>query len=308
MKHDPMTTADVTVAICTHRRYRGALQALNSLVAQQECNATVRPMLVDNVPDYDSIDRRILVDAFEQLPNGILLTESQLGVSHARNRALYSCESPVIAYLDDDCRASPLWLSGLLSAYFSAGYEIGAVGGPVRGEWTEPPPAWLSAPLLPYLSLLDWGGARITVVPPRYLLGGNVLYSVDATRRIGGFKCHLGRIGGTLLSNEEMDICDRLRYAGTVLLYEPSALVNHIIDTSRLTQQWFRRRIFWQAISDVLLDASSGCARPLSSRLLRIPEPNDASFWNELKALYNLTISYATEFHLEDGSKERDAG
>lgn len=290
-----MRNLDVTVAICTYGRYNGAVRALESIASQATSNVVVQQIIVvDNAPDYASAARATFIDTAASFPRVRIIVEPQLGVSHARNRALYSCTSPLIAYLDDDCRASPQWLNALVSTYLSAGAGVGGVGGRVEGEWSVPPPPWLSAPLLQYLSLLDWGPARLPVLPPRYLLGGNVLYPVDDVKRVGGFRCYLGRIGDTLLSNEEVDLCDRLVYCGARLIYEPAALVTHVIDPSRLTVQWFRRRVFWQAISDVLLDSTRPSGSESRTKRLRISDSDNNTLWNELKTLYNATLRYAS--------------
>ena len=71
---------------------------------------------------------------------------------------------------------------------------------------------------------------------------------------VGGFTATLGRVGGglTLLSNEDVDIVDRIVDSGRAAIYAPGAAVTHRIDAARLTPEWFRRRAAWQAVSDFL--------------------------------------------------------
>jgi hypothetical protein len=54
------------------------------------------------------------------------------------------------------------------------------------------------------------------------------------------------------MSNDETELCRRLQSRGGRSGYTPTAVVDHVIDPGRLTQQWFRRRIAWQAVSEYL--------------------------------------------------------
>ena len=55
-----------------------------------------------------------------------------------------------------------------------------------------------------------------------------------------------------LLSNEETELVSRIRAAGYACVYAPSACVSHFVPASRLQQSWFRKRISWQAVSDLM--------------------------------------------------------
>jgi hypothetical protein len=66
---------------------------------------------------------------------------------------------------------------------------------------------------------------------------------------IGGFPAHLGRTGKSLLSNE--GVIDWItRAKGYKLFYDPANVIRHFIHADRLTPKWFRRRYFWQGVSD----------------------------------------------------------
>ena len=65
------------------------------------------------------------------------------------------------------------------------------------------------------------------------------------------FPENLGRIGQLLLSNEELIVSDRLRALGYDVLYNPEIVVHHRVHAERAKQSWLRRRVFWQAISDL---------------------------------------------------------
>jgi glucosyl-dolichyl phosphate glucuronosyltransferase len=69
--------------------------------------------------------------------------------------------------------------------------------------------------------------------------------------RVGLFDPALGRKGtASLLSNEETAL---LRAVGNDhTFYIPDMVVDHLVPHERLRADWFRKRVFWQAVSDVL--------------------------------------------------------
>ncbi len=166
--------------------------------------------------------------------------------------ALRESQSPVIAYIDDDAIARPDWLANIARFFAGAGSDVAAVGGPVEPIWEIPRPRWLHDNLLGYVGVLDWGDKTVEIGPRQSLIGCNVAYRKTAIEAIGAFRTDLGRQGHLLLSNEELDIHERLRAAGQRVFYSPDIQVRHRVPKSRLTPEWMRRRVFWQAISDLM--------------------------------------------------------
>lgn len=64
----------------------------------------------------------------------------------------------------------------------------------------------------------------------------------------------LGRSGSSLLSNEEVSLCKKLWNKGVQMYYAPDAVVYHRVPAVRATRRWLLRRIYWQGISDVVLE------------------------------------------------------
>ena len=242
----------ITAVICTFRRYDRLENALESLFAQTLEPERRRVLIVDNAPLTEGAAARAVAGYSGSLEVDVI-TEPKPGLSHARNAALRACSSDLIAYLDDDAIAAATWLSSLVRV-FEEERGVAVAGGRVSPIWESSRPKWLSNRLLGYLSLVDWAENRMEIVPPRWLAGTNIAYAAGPLRAIGGFRTDLGRRGNILLSNEELSTCEALRAAGYRVMYEPSARVEHLIPSERLTRSWFRQRAFWQAVSDVLMD------------------------------------------------------
>lgn len=241
-------TPELSAAICTHRRYHLLDGAIASLLPQ--AGAAVEVLVVDNSPGAPGS-----AEARARHEGGVRWIEEPLaGLSRARNAAIAAARAPVLAFLDDDARAAPGWAAGFLAGFARLGPAVACLGGRVRLSYASPPPPWLDRRLESFLSALDWGEETRPLAPGEWVAGASVAYRTEALRQAGGFSTALGRSGAalSLLSNDETELSERLAARGLLTGYTPLAEAEHLVDPSRLTQAWFRRRIAWQAVSDLL--------------------------------------------------------
>jgi glycosyltransferase involved in cell wall biosynthesis len=239
-----------SVAVCTYERYDCLGTCLAALERQLLPAPCFEVLVVDNSPDADRSAQE--ASKYAHIPNLRWVYEATPGLSNARNVAARIAQSPIVAYIDDDAFADPDWLERLIDAYDALGSKAVGVGGRVRPRFPVERPAWLSDELLGYLSVVDNGSETRLLRPGEWVAGANVSYRRDALLAVGGFSQALGRIGSgiSLMSNDETELAERLAKAGGEMGYAPTAAVEHLVDLSRLNQNWFRRRIAWQAVSD----------------------------------------------------------
>jgi glycosyltransferase involved in cell wall biosynthesis len=244
----------ITAVVCTYNRYAVLPKAIDSLVAQSLPPAQFNIMVVDNSPDPERA--AVFGRRFKGIRNLTYLVETTPGLSNARNRAARDCETPLIAYIDDDAVADAGWLREVAGAFEDGGPAVQIVGGRVDPLWGAPRPTWLHDSLLGHLSVVNWGGVRRPAGPGEWFAGTNISFRTKAILEHGGFAANLGRIGSgaSLLSNEEMHLLERIRGSGGRMVYAPDALVEHLVDPKRLTRAWFRKRSAWQAVSDFTMD------------------------------------------------------
>ena len=240
----------ITAAICTYDRYDLLDEALRSVADQQVAPDAFEILVIDNSPSAEA-------SAAEQVrhagtANLRWVHEPVAGLSNARNLAVRLARAPLIAFLDDDAVADTGWLDALARAFEVLGEGVGVVGGRVRPRWVASRPDWLSDDLLGYLSVVDLGAELRPLRAGEWVAGANIAYRTEALRQVGGFSLALGRVGAgiALMSNDEIELGDRLAAAGWATAYAPDAAVAHLVDPARATQAWFRRRIAWQAVSD----------------------------------------------------------
>jgi GT2 family glycosyltransferase/glycosyltransferase involved in cell wall biosynthesis len=242
----------LSAIICTYNRYDLLPEAIDSLLEQDVPAGLLEIIVVDNSPDQAGAAR--FGQRYAGLSNLTYLIEPKPGLSNARNIGTAAALGRIVAFIDDDARACQSWAQELLHAHAAFDGRAGIVGGPIVPRWTDEKPAWMGKPLLGYLSLVDLGHELRELSAGEWLAGCNISFDRASLIAAGGFSTRLGRMGSglTLLSNEEMEVSERVRAIGKLAIYAPKAVVEHVIPPERLTQNWFRRRAAWQAVSDLL--------------------------------------------------------
>ena len=236
---------ELSVVICTHDRYDALARSMRQLLDCADFSERCELVIVENTPRTRR--RPIAMPTRRNLRGTVCETQ---GLSAARNHGIAEARGSIIAFLDDDALVEPGWCSAILRRMHDE-TRLLALGGKVVPHYdSESLPAWYDGSLSGYLSCVDWG------MTPRYLragewvVGANIAFRRDAFIQHGLFDVNLGRRGtASLLSNEETALLARIGLDR--VFYDPAIAVQHIISVDRLTTRWFRRRVFWQAISDL---------------------------------------------------------
>jgi glucosyl-dolichyl phosphate glucuronosyltransferase len=262
----------LSAIICTYNRYGLLPEAIDSLIKQDIPAGLLEIIVVDNSPDQARAAR--FGQRYAGLSNLTYIVEPKPGLSNARNIGTAAALGRIAAFIDDDARACQSWAKELLNAHAAFDGRAGIVGGPIVPRWTDEKPAWLGKLLLGYLSLIDLGHELRELSAGEWLAGCNISFDRESLIAAGGFSTRLGRTGSgsTLLSNEEVEVSERVRAMGRLAIYAPKAVVEHVIPPERLTQSWFRRRAAWQAVSDLLSEPelAPALAEIASRRLSRM--------------------------------------
>ena len=244
-------TPAISAIICTHNRYKSVSATISSVLSQDVDRQDFEIIVVDNSTDAEQA--REFGARYDGIENFRYVHEPIPGLSNARNIGARLASAPIIAYLDDDAIAPPQWLRELSLGYQKFGDKAVIVGGPVEPVWVTPRPHWLTGDLEGFFSIVDHGSEMRELLPHEWLAGCNYSIRRDWLFAAGGFSTELGRKGAlSLLSNEETLVSESVRAKGGKIIYVPGAGVKHYIDPSRTSADWLKRRIAWQAVSDVL--------------------------------------------------------
>jgi glycosyltransferase involved in cell wall biosynthesis len=138
------------------------------------------------------------------------------GPAAARNAGAAAARGRWLAFLDDDCRPRPDWLSALQAHLEKEPQAL--VGGRTVNVLVDNP--WSAASQLLVDWLYTWYGARGG--GGRFFTTSNLAVATVEFRHLGGFDESFPHPGG-----EDRDLCERWAARGLPFDYAPEAIVDH---------------------------------------------------------------------------------
>ena len=248
-----MIGIEFSVIVCTYNRSEILPQCLKSLTEQKFPRDRFEIVVVDN---NSKDNTKGVVESFvKSSPITIkYVFEPKQGLSHARNRGVSESSGEVVAFIDDDSIVSPEWLKNVAEAFKIITPQPLCVGGKISLLWKVQKPLWFHDSKGGFLGELDYGSDIIPLKYPKTPYGGNMAFKKEFLIGIGGFDITLGRQGGLLLSNEEIDIFKKMFERGCYnVVYHPKAVIEHLVLDEKIQKVWFYRRHYWQGRSEVLM-------------------------------------------------------
>lgn len=263
----------LTVCVCTHNRAASLSACLQGLRRETVAPTEFEVLVVDSASSPDVA--RQVAHLVEAAPNAAYLRIERPGISLARNLGARCARAPWIAYIDDDAIPQPDWVETILDIAEGPN-PPSVIGGRILPLWEAPLPSWWPERLRGSLSIIEHpeSGEYRSADLPRSVepYAANMVVNVAALLNAGGFRTAIGRYGGALLSDEEVQLAWRLQDAGHSARHEPRMVVHHQIHANRLNPAWLLRRLYWQGASAVatrrLLGGGRSVWRDLPRRLL----------------------------------------
>lgn len=213
--------AAVSVVVPTFDRPAAVRRCLGSLLAQQlPAGAHLEVLVVD--------DGSAAPLALDTPPRGGAVTlrvirQDNQGPAAARNTGLRAAAGALVAFIDDDCEATPTWIAALLAA--AARHPGSGLGGRVvnalAGNRCAEASQLLVTFLCEYYARQD--GAR-------FFTSNNLAFPREALLAAGGFDVRYTRAAG-----EDRELCDRWVDGGRRLVAVPEAVIRHAHDLTLAT-------------------------------------------------------------------------
>lgn len=207
----PERLPSVTAIVPAHGRPEATRACVESLLAQNYPAELLEVIVVDDASTPP------LAPALAGLPIRLLRQDENIGQSAARNHAAELARGAVLAFLDNDCVATPDWLRTLVAALDEPGVDI--AGGRVLAPPPEGPVAAFEATRSP----LDMGPVSGPVGPDEpisYMPSCNLVIRRSLLLRIGGFDPAM-RLG------EDVDLIWRALATGAQARYVAGGAVVH---------------------------------------------------------------------------------
>jgi GT2 family glycosyltransferase len=162
------------------------------------------------------------------------------------NAALRLTRGDLVAFTDDDVQPEADWIGGLARAAEETGADF--VAGRILPVWEVEPPRWMSPSLYGALAIPDNGAARLPIAPDRpgqvMPIGANMAVRAAVIARLGGLRTDLGKLEGSLRTGEDHEFFLRMLHGGCRGVYEPGAVVRHLVPAERLDRAYFRRWLY----------------------------------------------------------------
>ena len=223
----------LTVVICTYNRSFILGECLDSLVTQTVPVEKFEILVVDN----NSTDgtQKIATEFCNGIPNAHVISEPTQGLSYARNRGLKEAKSEWVAFIDDDAKASPQWVSSILKTIKAGDFDC--FGGPYRA-WHRfgPPPAWFSS---------DWENSISIhqshygpMVAGNYPTGGTCAMHRELALLLGGFPTDVGMSGDKCAYGEETALFQKMLQYGMRIGYVPEMVIDHCVLPYKYSLVW----------------------------------------------------------------------
>lgn len=217
------------------------MTTLASVANQSAEAASWECIVVDNNSKDNTVQR---VEEFQKNHpslNIIYHFESNQGLSHARNAGIERSQGDIVAFIDDDERIVPDFISAYIELFDNHADAMSA-GGKIIAEYPTGRPQWMSRYTeQPIANPMDYGD-KIRLFPKGKIPGGgNMAMRRDIFNNIGLFDTSLGRTGKKLIGGEESDLFERMAKANMACYYVPRAVMYHIIPAEKLCDDYFDR-------------------------------------------------------------------
>jgi O-antigen biosynthesis protein len=194
----------ISVVVCSHNGARTIADCCEGIAALEYARYEV--IVVDDGS----------TDATAEIAAGFgfqVISTANNGLASARNVGLAASRGELVAYIDDDARPDPHWLSYLVHTFQTSSHA--AVGGPnVAPPDGAVADAVANAPGGPIHVLLSDTLAE-------HIPGCNMVFRREALEAIGGFDPQFRAAG------DDVDVCWQLQDRGWTIGFSPAALVWH---------------------------------------------------------------------------------
>jgi glycosyltransferase involved in cell wall biosynthesis len=227
----------VDIAICTWNRSALLAQTLESLVKLRiPSGIQWRVLVVDNRSTDDTQDT---LEAYAEVLPLVILSEPEQGHTHARNRAVKASTAELILWTDDDVIVEPCWLETYLSAAIRDS-DIDFWGGKIEPFFPGGRAKWISenwTQLAGCFATRDLGEQAIELTAESLPYGANFAVRGDVQRK-NLFNPDLGRRGGEVVGEDELEFLRRLLAKGHRGRWVPQSRLEHVIPAERASTEY----------------------------------------------------------------------
>lgn len=182
-------------------------------------------------------DTEKLLQHYQKSLNLTYYKEQKIGLSYARNKAIYHTKTEYIIFLDDDGKPFSGWCDAIKKAITS--FDPDMFGGPFVPYYIEQKPDWF---------IDEFGSSHLNtkrgiMADDDYLSGGNMGWKTKLLRSLGGFDITLGMSGKKLSLGEETSLqacCQTSRSKKRIFI--PEMKIFHYVHPCKMKVLYIAKR------------------------------------------------------------------
>ena len=205
----------------------------------------------DSSDSTSEIAKNIYQNSGSTIPFKIV-QETKPGLSHARNRGFESAKFNIALMVDDDNSLCPTYLETAHNWFSDP--SVGMVGGIGIPVLEKKAPKWFER--YDYCYATGQQAANHgDEVGSLYGAGLALRLDILALLKEKGFESLLSdRVGDSLISGGDTELCMAFRMAGFKLIYDSNLLFEHRLPSTRMNWNYLRRLFFGFGITKARLD------------------------------------------------------
>lgn len=232
---------DISIVICTYNRALYLPQALESLYHQTINKHQYEVIVVNNnsTDETESVCKAFIENHMDG--RFVYMNETNQGASFARNTGAAIANGPLLCFMDDDAIAYPNYLQ-LIIDFFKAYPDAGGLGGRIIPHYIPSEPKWMSHFVSSLVGNFDYSESICVFSPNKYPLESNMIIKRADFNAVNGFNTALPGVKGTLrIGGEGKEFFLKLKAIGKTIYYHPDIIVEHIVETKKLTSEYMYR-------------------------------------------------------------------
>lgn len=248
----------ISIIVPTRDRSAALVRAVQTVINQDFPKTDYEILIVDN--NSTSSMRPFAEEVIRANPGHSIryFHEPIPGLLSGRHRGAAESRGGILVFIDDDIEADRGWLAAIHEAFREP--EVHLVGGRNLPNFEVPPPPWIEhiwekGPDYATLysgtySLIDFGEAR-REIDANHVWGLNFSIRKETLYRLGGFHPDVApKQFRRFIGDGETGLTIKAKEHGLKAVYEPRALVRHLVSAERMTIRYVEQRHYFQGIFD----------------------------------------------------------
>lgn len=232
---------DISIVICTYNRAQYLPEALDSLQKQTVESSRFEVIIVNN-NSTDNTDE-VCQQYMASYPNFPIkyVNEDHQGASFARNTGAALARGEYLCFMDDDAIANVNYVDTILQ-FFHNYPDAGGLGGRIIPRYIPAEPVWMSHFVSSLVGNFNYSKEIIVFSENKYPLESNMIIRKKDFDAVNGFNTALPGVKGTLrIGGEGKEFFFKLKALGRKIYYHPLVIVEHIVETKKLTPEYMYR-------------------------------------------------------------------